>query len=154
MGEIEMTILQSLLKSQAKAVAAPVVVKQSKLSPIEKARDKLVELLTEQLQLIDNPSLVREKRATRKVDGVRQRTDVKIAVKSWVSMGMDEKPILALRYAGQPLELSPGKSALSITSGDVKGVLKSLIEATAKGELDVQLGKASQSTRAKFKKAK
>jgi hypothetical protein len=147
-----MTILQSLLKSSAKAVAAPVAVKPSKMSPVEKARTKLVELLNEQLQLIDNPVLTREKRATRKVNGVKTRTDVKIPVKSWISVGMDEKPVISLRYGNQPLELSPGKSALSVTTGDTKGVLNELVKAVQAGELDVQLGKASQSSRAKFAK--
>jgi hypothetical protein len=56
------------------------------------------------------------------------------------------------RYGNSPVELSPGKSALSITNGDVKSVLSDLIKATEAGELDAQLGKVAQSTKARFGK--
>jgi hypothetical protein len=147
-----MTILQSLLKSSAKTIPAPVLPARTAKSPIEKARAKLVEALTEQLRLIDEPGLVRSKRATRKdrTTGEKVRKDVDIPVKSWLSVGLDEKPVLSLRYGNTPLELQPGKSALSIATGDVKGVLSELVKAVQAGELDVQLAKVAQSTKQRF----
>jgi hypothetical protein len=48
-------------------------------------------LLNEQLKLLDNSNLSPDKKATRKVDGQKVRTQASIPIKSWIRVGMDEK---------------------------------------------------------------
>lgn len=101
-------------------------------------RERLLQRLQEQLQLLKDPSYAPViKRWKKGDDGVKRPVDHIRRVKPW--WRVDEKgfTVLTVRYGFKPIEFEKGKAAIAVgTLEKLEGVLTTLIAATRAGELD------------------
>lgn len=118
-------------------------------------RERLLQRLQEQLQLLKDPSYAPViKRWKKGEDGVKRPVDHIRRVKPW--WRVDEKgfTVLTVRYGFKPLEFEKGKAAIAVgTVEKLEGVLTTLIAATRSGELDAFLEASTGLGMAKAKKA-
>ena len=76
-------------------------------------------------------------------------------VSPWWWTDKDGKYLMAIKYGSKVIELAKGKPAVQAETLDqIIEVLKSLKQATAKGELDVLLSQAGELIRKRFKPSK
>ena len=101
-------------------------------------RERLLQRLQEQLQLVKDPSyaplLTRWKKDE---DGLKRTVKRHRRIKPW--WRVDEKgfTVLTVRYGFKTLEFEKGKGAIAVgTIEKLEGVLTTLIAATRAGELD------------------
>ena len=137
----------SVLKTLKLSAAAPAA---STNDPLGRARDKLLAQLADQRDMVsaslegrlyEPPRML----ALRK-DASGQR--VRVEVNRRVRRGWFQDPAgtvhFIMRVGGKPLELQPGKAAISIGSLDkLPGTLEALITAVRAGELDPQIKEAA-----------
>jgi hypothetical protein len=137
----------SVLKTLKLSTAAPTTPAND---PLSRAREKLLGQLTEQKEMVsatlegrlyDPPKVA----ALRKdASGQRVRVEVNRRVrKGWFQ---DEAGTVhfIMRVGGKPMELQPGKAAISIGSLDkLPGTIDALITAVRAGELDPQIKEAA-----------
>ena len=101
-------------------------------------RERLLQRLQEQLQLLKDPSYAPViKRWKKGEDGVKRPVDHIRRVRPW--WRVDEKGfvVLTVRYGFKPLEFEKGKAAIAVGSVEkLESVLMTLIAATRSGELD------------------
>ena len=118
-------------------------------------RERLLQRLQEQLQLLKDPSYAPViKRWKKGEDGVKRPVDHIRRVKPW--WRVDEKgfTVLTVRYGFKPLEFEKGKAAIAVgTVEKLEGVLTTLIAATRSGELDAFLEASTGIGKARAKKA-
>lgn len=118
-------------------------------------RERLLQRLQEQLQLLKDPSYAPViKRWKKGEDGVKRPVDHIRRVKPW--WRVDEKgfTVLTVRYGFKPLEFEKGKAAIAVgTVEKLESVLTTLIAATRSGELDAFLEASTGLGKAKGKKA-
>lgn len=118
-------------------------------------RERLLQRLQEQLQLLKDPSYAPLiKRWKKGEDGVKRPVDHIRRVKPW--WRVDEKgfTVLTVRYGFKPLEFEKGKAAIAVgTVEKLESVLTTLIAATRSGELDAFLEASKGLGKAKAKKA-
>jgi hypothetical protein len=132
--------------------------KPSQLAPIVQQRNKLAKRIWEQIELAkaqSNGGTFTSKRlkSVRDIDGVRKTVEVAKRVKHWWFVADNGKLCLAIRYGSKLLELSKGKSAVELASGDeIVRTLEIVQTAVMNGELDSQIENASGSLRAGFKR--
>ena len=124
-------------------------------NPMVFRRERLLQRLQEQLQLLKDPSYAPViKRWKKGEDGVKRPVDHIRRVKPW--WRVDEKgfTVLTVRYGFKPLEFEKGKAAIAVgTVEKLESVLMTLIAATRSGELDAFLEAATGLGMAKAKKA-
>lgn len=133
-----MKFLQSLKLVEAKyPVAKP---------PIVYKREKLVNALTEQVQVAKAMAAgtIYSKPITRKVkereSGEVKQVQAPYYPKAWWWTGEDGKVYLTLRYGKRILELTQGKYAVQLAAGtDMEATLQKFITAVDAGELDAVL---------------
>ena len=137
----------SVLKTLKLSATAP---NASTNDPLGRARDKLLAQLADQRDMVsaslegrlyEPPKMLALRR-----DASGQR--VRVEVNRRVRRGWFQDPAgtvhFIMRVGGKPLELQPGKAAISIGSLDkLPGTLEALIAAVRGGELDPQIKEAA-----------
>lgn len=132
--------------------------KPSQLAPIVQQRNKLAKRIWEQIELAKaqaNGGTFTSKRlkSVKDVDGIRKTIEVAKRIKQWWFVSDSGKLCLSIRYGSKLLELSKGKSAVELASGeDIVRTLEVVQAAVMSGELDAQIENASGSLRAGFKR--
>jgi hypothetical protein len=128
------------------------------LSPILVRRNKLAAKIEEQLQLATAQKegrLYAPKRIKTVTNELGERVAVETTkrVKEWYWTTPANKINLSVRYGSKTLELSKGKNAIELTSGEeLLSTLSMLKEAVIAGELDDAITNASDNLRAGFSK--
>jgi hypothetical protein len=128
------------------------------LSPILVRRNKLAAKIEEQLQLVTAQKegrLYAPKRIKTVTNELGERVAVETTkrVKEWYWTTPANKINLCVRYGSKTLELSKGKNAIELSSGDeLLATLSMLKEAVIAGELDDAITNASDNLRAGFSK--
>jgi hypothetical protein len=132
--------------------------KPSQLAPIVQQRNKLAKRIWEQIELAKaqaNGGTFTSKRlkSVKDGDGIRKTIEVAKRIKQWWFVSDSGKLCLSIRYGSKLLELSKGKSAVELASGeDIVRTLEVVQTAVMSGELDAQIESASGSLRAGFKR--
>lgn len=132
--------------------------RERNLSPIIVRRNKLAAKIEEQLQLATAQKegrLYAPKRIKNvtNAEGERVAVETTKRVKEWYWTTPANKINLCVRYGSKTLELSKGKNAIELSSGDeLLSTLSMLKEAVIAGELDDAITNASDNLRAGFSK--
>lgn len=132
--------------------------RERNLSPIVLRRNKLAAKLEEQLQLAQAQKegrLYAPKRIKNvtNAEGERVAVETTKRVKEWYWTTPANKINLCVRYGSKTLELSKGKNAIELSTGDeLLATLSMLKEAVITGELDDAINTASDKLRAGFGK--
>ena len=132
--------------------------RERNLSPIVVRRNKLAAKIEEQLQLATAQKegrLYAPKRIKNvtNAEGERVAVETTKRVKEWYWTTPANKINLSVRYGSKTLELSKGKNAIELSSGeDLLSTLSMLKEAVIAGELDDAITNASDNLRAGFSK--
>ena len=128
------------------------------LSPIVVRRNKLAAKIEEQLQLATAQKegrLYAPKRIKNvtNAEGERVAVETTKRVKEWYWTTPANKINLCVRYGSKTLELSKGKNAIELSSGEeLLSTLSILKDAVIAGELDDAITNASDNLRAGFSK--
>ena len=124
-------------------------------NPTAIRRERLVQRLQEQLQLLKDPAYAPViKRLKKGEDGVKRPVDHIRRLKPWWRVDDKGFVVLTIRYGFKTLEFEKGKGAIAIGAVEkLEGVLATLIAATLAGELDGLLEAATGRSSAKGKKA-
>jgi len=117
-------------------------------------RERLLQRLQEQLQLVKDPAFAPVvKRWKKGEDGVKRPVDHIRRVKPWWKVDGSGFVVLTVRYGFKPLEFDKGKAAIAVGTLDrLEGVLTTLIAATRGGELDGLLEPVKRAEAGKAKK--
>jgi len=132
--------------------------RERNLSPIVVRRNKLAAKIEEQLQLATAQKegrLYAPKRIKNvtNAEGERVAVETTKRVKEWYWTTPANKINLCVRYGSKTLELSKGKNAIEISSGEeLLSTLSMLKDAVIAGELDDAITNASDNLRAGFSK--
>jgi hypothetical protein len=132
--------------------------RERNFSPIVVRRNKLAAKIEEQLQLATAQKeghLYAPKRIKTVTNDAGERVTVETTkrVKEWYWTTPANKINLCVRYGIKTLELSKGKNAIELSSGDeLLATLSMLKEAVIAGELDDAITNASDNLRAGFRK--
>ena len=132
--------------------------RERNLSPIVVRRNKLVAKIEEQLQLATAQKegrLYAPKRIKNvtNAEGERVAVETTKRVKEWYWTTPANKINLCVRYGSKTLELSKGKNAIELSSGEeLLSTLSMLKDAVIAGELDDAITNASDNLRAGFSK--
>lgn len=132
--------------------------RERNLSPIVMRRQKLAQKIEEQLQLAQAQKegrLYAPKRIKNVTNEAGERVSVESVkrIKEWYWTTPNNKINLSVRYGSKTLELSKGKNAIELSTGDeLLATLASLKEAVIAGELDEAINLASDKLRAGFNK--
>ena len=132
--------------------------RERNLSPIIVRRNKLAAKIEEQLQLataqkegrLYAPKPIKN---VTNAEGERVAVETTKRVKEWYWTTPANKINLCVRYGSKTLELSKGKNAIELSSGDeLLSTLSMLKDAVISGELDDAITNASDNLRAGFSK--
>lgn len=132
--------------------------RERNLSPIVMRRQKLAQKIEEQLQLAQAQKegrLYAPKRIKNVTNEAGERVSVETVkrIKEWYWTTPNNKINLSVRYGSKTLELSKGKNAIELSTGDeLLATLASLKEAVIAGELDEAINLASDKLRSGFNK--
>ncbi len=132
--------------------------RERNLSPIVVRRNKLAAKIEEQLMLATAQKegrLYAPKRIKNVTNSEGERVAVETTkrVKEWYWTTPANKINLCVRYGSKTLELSKGKNAIELSTGDeLLATLSILKEAVIAGELDDAINTASDKLRAGFGK--
>lgn len=132
--------------------------RERNLSPIIVRRNKLSAKIEKQLQLATAQKegrLYAPKRIKNvtNAEGDRVAVETTKRVKEWYWTTPANKINLCVRYGSKTLELSKGKNAIELSSGDeLLSTLSMLKDAVIAGELDDAITNASDNLRAGFSK--
>lgn len=132
--------------------------RERNLSPIIVRRNKLSAKIEKQLQLATAQKegrLYAPKRIKNvtNAEGDRVAVETTKHVKEWYWTTPANKINLCVRYGSKTLELSKGKNAIELSSGDeLLSTLSMLKDAVIAGELDDAITNASDNLRAGFSK--
>ena len=132
--------------------------RERNLSPIVVRRNKLAGKIEEQLQLATaqkDERLYAPKRIKNvtNAEGERVAVETTKRVKEWYWTTPANKINLSVRYGSKTLELSKGKNAIELSSGEeLLSTLSMLKDAVIAGELDDAITNASDNLRAGFSK--
>jgi len=132
--------------------------RERNLSPIIVRRNKLAAKIEEQLQLATAQKegrLFAPKRIKNvtNAEGERVAVETTKRVKEWYWTTPSNKINLSVRYGSKTLELSKGKNAIELSSGEeLLSTLSMLKDAVIAGELDDAITNASDNLRAGFSK--
>lgn len=137
----------SVLKTLKLSAAAPAT---SANDPLSRAREKLLGQLAEQKNMV-GATLEGRLYEPPKVAAIRKNTAgerVRVEVARRVRKGWFQDQAgtvhFIMRVGGRPLDLQPGKAAISIGSLDkLPGTIDALITAVRAGELDPQIKEAA-----------
>ena len=102
-------------------------------------RGKIVAAITNNIQLLADPSFRIEKRGKQ------------IAPRQCFSIGADDTAEVWIPYGGRPLDLFNGKTAIRVPKQHLKTTLEALHSAALAGEFDQQLGERRAAIRGRLK---
>lgn len=120
---------------------------RSVADPIQTRRIKLVGRLEEQLDLLQNPDLVRKLQRWVTKDGQKQLVSKDQQVRPWWKADAAGHHYLVVKYGGKPIEFEKGKAAIAVSAKDkLASVIETLIAAVRGGELDDILASASKAS--------
>ncbi|WP_231624883.1 DUF6641 family protein, partial [Novosphingobium sp. AAP93] len=140
------TLQNAIMSSLAKLTIKPVT-RQTKLSPIEARRNKLLTAIDEQLQVADAAMRGEEyavtlSRWSKNDAGEKVRVQRQKVVRSWF-FAQDGGFYVQCKYGSKAIALSKDGNAVFVKQlADVKPVLETLRSATANGELDAYVAMA------------
>lgn len=132
--------------------------RERNLSPIVVRRNKLAAKIEEQIQLAtaQKEGLLYAPKRIKNVtnaDGERVAVETTKRVKEWYWTTPANKINLCVRYGSKTLELSKGKNAIELSSGEeLLSTLSMLKDAVIAGDLDDAITNASENLRAGFSK--
>ena len=132
--------------------------RERNLSPIIVRRNKLAAKIEEQLQLATAQKEGRlyapkQIKNVTNAEGERVAVETTKRVKEWYWTTPANKINLSVRYGSKTLELSKGKNAIELSSGEeLLSTLSMLKDAVIAGELDDAITNASDNLRAGFSK--
>ena len=132
--------------------------RERNLSPIIVRRNKLAAKIEEQLQLATAQKEGRlyapkQIKNVTNAEGERVAVETTKRVKEWYWTTPANKINLSVRYGSKTLELSKGKNAIELSSGeDLLSTLSMLKDAIIAGELEDAITNASDNLRAGFSK--
>jgi len=133
--------------------------RQNLADPIEFRRQKLLRKIDEQIllcQAVQNGTayvVKRQRKVTDEVTGDVRSISVERAVRPMWFTSSNGKKVLQLRYGSKVIEPMKGKNGIEISDDQsLLGVLQIVRSAVEAGELDVQIGTASDVVKARFKK--
>jgi hypothetical protein len=132
--------------------------RERNLSPIIVRRNKLALKLDEQLALCTAQKegrlyVPKRIKTVTNADGERVSVETTKRVKEWFWTTSNGKINLAVRYGSKVLELSKGKNAIELSTGDeLIATLSLLKDAVIAGELDDAITNASDKLRSGFAK--
>tara|TARA_Y100000294_G_C8318702_1_gene241764 strand:- start:22 stop:435 length:414 start_codon:yes stop_codon:yes gene_type:complete len=111
------------------------------VDPTIRRRERLVEKLQEQLQLIKNPNFKPTfNRWETNEDGERVAVEKSRTIKPWWFTDLQGDMYLIVKVGHKKVEFEKGKSAIKVGSKDnLETVLNTVISATESGELDKML---------------
>lgn len=118
---------------------------KAKASAEQDRRTKLIEQLDEQKKMVEGLLAGTPYLRTKQVwvdgeDGNRTRAERPVRARQWWQLGAGGAVQFGLRYGAVPLELQPGKTAIEVAKlADLPGVIATIIEAVAAGELDMAM---------------
>lgn len=131
----------------------------TQMSPVQIRRNKLSNKIYEQIQLANalaNGSTYQPKRIKTVRDndtGLTKTVEVTKKVRQWWWTADSGKVCLSIRYGAKVLELSKGKTACEVASGDeLVAALEQIKTAVEQGALDAQIEAASGAVKAGFKR--
>lgn len=119
--------------------------------PVLARRQKLVDRLEEQINLVKNPNFApKVKRWITDEAGNRKLTETTKRVTPWWLTDQKGDVYLTVKSGLKRLEFEKGKSAIKVgASSKLEGVLQTLVEATRSGEMDTLLTASSTPIRSK-----
>lgn len=133
--------------------------RQSHADPIEFRRQKLIRKIDEQIllcQAVQNGTahvVKRQRKVTDEATGDVRSITVERTVRPMWFTSSNGKKVLQLRYGSKVIEIQKGKNAIAIDDDQsLLEVLQTVRGAVEGGELDVQIGTASDAVKARFKK--
>ncbi len=139
-----------------KLVAA---VRVNQMSPIQFRRNKLVAKITDQINLAQAMSEGREYMAKRvrtikdRVSGETHSVEQSRKVRAWWFRTESGKTCVQIKYGAKVIAFAKGKNAIEVANeAELVEVLATLKKAVEGGELDAQMGEASEAVRKRFKK--
>lgn len=146
----------SHLKALKLTSAKPLVANSD---PIQRARDKVVDALTEQKAMAEAKLAGQHYAPTHKVwrkneTGQRAQVEAPKRVRQGWFQDAYRKVFFGLRYAGKAIEFAKDKNAIEVGQLEtLPSVLDTLIEAVRAGELDAQLAAAAAERGKQLRKA-
>jgi hypothetical protein len=133
--------------------------RQSHADPVEFRRQKLIRKIDEQIllcQAVQNGTAYvtkRQRKVTDEVTGDVRSITVERTVRPMWFTSNNGKKVLQLRYGSKVIELMKGKNAIEVNDDQsLLEVLQTVRGAVEGGELDVQIGTASDLVKARFKR--
>jgi len=111
------------------------------LSSLERKKRKLVQRISEQIELAKNPLFAPTiKKRVKRDDGTTAVVDVQKRMKRWWKTTANGAVELTLRDGNRVLELAKGKDAIALASKDeVQATLEAISQAVSEGEFDTLL---------------
>ena len=145
------------LLSNLKLVAAK---KPPKIEPAKQRRNKVIERLSEQIELAKAKqegriySATRQQRIKDEQTGEKRTVETAKRLREWWWLAADSKKInIVLRYGAKVIEIAKGKTAVEIGGEkELVATLELLKKAVEGGELDTQIEAAAGAVKAGFKK--
>lgn len=117
----------------------------SKSSEIARKRVRLADSLSEQLARYETPNLTKTRKKWVSVNGEKHLHEVTIPVRPWWRITDDGKIAFFMKSGLKKIEFESGKAAILVPSSDDLPILiKGLIAATERGELDHLLSAQEQ----------
>ncbi len=132
--------------------------RQNHADPIEFRRQKLIRKIDEQIllcQSVENGKayvIKRQRKVIDEVTGDVRSITVERSVRPMWFTSSSGKKVLQLRYGSKVIEFTKGKNAIAVDDDQsLLEVLQTVRSAVEGGELDVQIGTASDVVKARFK---
>ena len=133
--------------------------RQNTVDPIQFRRNKLIRKIDEQIMLchaVQNGTahvVKRQRKVIDEVTGDVRVITVERTVRPMWFTSTNGKKVLQLRYGSKVIELMKGKNAIEVNDEkSLLEVLQTVRGAVEQGDLDVQIGTASDVVKARFKK--
>jgi hypothetical protein len=113
--------------------------------PSRARRERLVERLREQKELVSNPSIVRTNQRIVRKDGAKTIVEIQQKVRPWWRSDEKGQVVFFIRIGWRLLEFEKGKAGVVVGAKEkLPTVIDLLISAVDKGELDGVLEANSQ----------
>jgi hypothetical protein len=116
-----------------------------KNDPSRARRERLIERLREQKELVSNPSIVRTTQRIVRKDGAKTIVEIQQKVRPWWRSDEKGQIVFFIRIGWRLLEFEKGKAGVVVGAKEkLSTVIDLLISAISKGELDGVLEANSQ----------
>jgi hypothetical protein len=113
--------------------------------PVQARRAKFVTKLEEQKLLLKDPNHIRTVQRWVKVDGERQATTKRQAVRPWWKTDPTGQIVMFIKFGAKPIEFEKGKAGIVVPSKEkLPAVIDTLISAVRAGELDDLFSQAAK----------